>query len=144
VLTTRDVVLQLYAIANDMELDSATKVFPFKNKRAAIAMEYDPKTRKYVFNARQIDSDGDPAGKRAEMGNPFDLNDIALKLFRLVLTTAQRTTRTLLFGSSMGFKPPNSTKLRFSKGLKSKSICTKVALLRRKVVLKSRDCTFSA
>ena len=88
-LTTRDVVLPLYAIAHDMELDSATKVFPFKNKRAAIAMEYDPKTRKYVFNARQIDSDGDLAGKRAEMGNPFDLNDIALKLFRLVLTTAQ-------------------------------------------------------
>ena len=90
VLTTRDVVLPLYAIANDMELDSATKVFPFKNKRAAIAMEYDPKTRKYVFNARQIDSDGDPAGKRAEMGNPFDLNGIALKLFRLILTTAQK------------------------------------------------------
>ena len=89
VLTTRDVVLPLYAIANDMELDSATKVFPFKNKRAAIAMEYDPKTRKYVFNARQIDSDGDPAGKRAAMGNPFDLNGIALKLFRLILTTAQ-------------------------------------------------------
>ena len=90
VLTTRDVVLPLYAIANDMELDSATKVFPFKNKRAAIAMEYDPKTRKYVFNARQIDSDGDPAGKRAAMGNPFDLNGIALKMFRLVLTTAQK------------------------------------------------------
>ena len=90
VLTTRDVVLPLYAIANDMELDSATKVFPFKNKRAAIAMEYDPKTRKYVFNARQIDSDGDPAGKRAAMGNPFDLNGIALKMFRLILTTAQK------------------------------------------------------
>ena len=89
VLTTRDVVLPLYAIANDMELDSATKVFPFKNKRSAIALEYDPKTRKYVFNARQIDSDGDPAGKRAAMGNPFDLNSIALKLFRLILTTAQ-------------------------------------------------------
>ena len=90
VLAKRDVVLPLFAIANDMELDSATKVFPFKNKRAAIALEYDPKTRKYVFNARQIDSDGDPAGKRAAMGNPFDLNSIALKLFRLILTTAQK------------------------------------------------------
>ncbi len=90
VLTKRDVVLTLFAIANDMELDSATKVFPFKNKRAAIALEYDPKTQKYVFNARQIDSDGDPAGKRAAMGNPFDLNSIALKLFRFILSTAQK------------------------------------------------------